>query len=113
MGLIIGPTRPRPEECQESWKAIVIDEFQDTSAMQYNHITIVGDDDQSIFSFNGADISGFDSFRKDFSNYKEIRLNKNFRSTRYIVEAASSVIKNNKKRCQLRNVDTDNSSGLR
>ncbi|XP_070681529.1 ATP-dependent DNA helicase SRS2-like protein At4g25120 isoform X3 [Malus domestica] len=108
------------KECQESWKAIVIDEFQDTSAMQYsllrilashNHITIVGDDDQSIFSFNGADISGFDSFRKDFSNYKEIRLNKNFRSTRYIVEAASSVIKNNKKRCQLKNVDTDNSSG--
>ncbi|KAM2721805.1 hypothetical protein EV2_042828 [Malus domestica] len=108
------------KECQESWKAIVIDEFQDTSAMQYsllrilashNHITIVGDDDQSIFSFNGADISGFDSFRKDFSNYKEIRLNKNYRSTRYIVEAASSVIKNNKKRCQLKNVDTDNSSG--
>ncbi|KAM2721814.1 hypothetical protein EV2_042833 [Malus domestica] len=108
------------KECQESWKAIVIDEFQDTSAMQYsllrilashNHITIVGDDDQSIFSFNGADISGFDSFRKDFSNYKEIRLNKNFRSTRYIVEAASSVIKNNKKRCQLKNVDTDNSYG--
>ncbi|TQD98578.1 hypothetical protein C1H46_015826 [Malus baccata] len=102
------------KECQESWKAIVIDEFQDTSAMQYsllrilashNHITI------SIFSFNGADISGFDSFRKDFSNYKEIRLNKNYRSTRYIVEAASSVIKNNKKRCQLKNVDTDNSSG--
>ncbi|CAN6565199.1 unnamed protein product [Malus baccata var. baccata] len=108
------------KECQESWKAIVIDEFQDTSAMQYsllqilashNHITIVGDDDQSIFSFNGADISGFDSFRNDFSNYKEIRLNKNYRSTRYIVEAASSVIKNNKKRCQLKNVDTDNSSG--
>ncbi|XP_061997211.1 ATP-dependent DNA helicase SRS2-like protein At4g25120 isoform X2 [Rosa rugosa] len=107
-------------ESQDSWKAIVIDEFQDTSAMQYsllrilashNHITIVGDDDQSIFSFNGADISGFDSFRKDFPSYKEIRLNKNYRSTRYIVEAASCVIKNNKKRCQLKNVDTDNSSG--
>ncbi|XP_008234122.1 PREDICTED: ATP-dependent DNA helicase SRS2-like protein At4g25120 [Prunus mume] len=108
------------KECQDLWKAIVIDEFQDTSAMQYsflrilashNHITIVGDDDQSIFSFNGADISGFDSFRRDFPNYKEIRLNKNYRSTRYIVEAASSVIKNNKKRCQLKNVETDNSSG--
>ncbi|KAM5556979.1 ATP-dependent DNA helicase SRS2-like protein [Rosa sericea] len=108
------------KESQDSWKAIVIDEFQDTSAMQYsllqilashNHITIVGDDDQSIFSFNGADISGFDSFRKDFPNYKEIRLNKNYRSTRCIVEAASCVIKNNTKRCQLKNVDTDNSSG--
>ncbi|KAF4346564.1 hypothetical protein G4B88_028545 [Cannabis sativa] len=107
-------------ECQESWKAIVIDEFQDTSAMQYsllkmlsshNHITIVGDDDQSIFSFNGADNSGFDSFRKDFPNYKEVRLNKNYRSTRYIVEAASFVIQNNIKRCRLKNVDTDNSCG--
>ncbi|XP_048325461.2 ATP-dependent DNA helicase SRS2-like protein At4g25120 [Ziziphus jujuba] len=108
------------KESQDSWKAIVIDEFQDTSAMQYkllkilashNCITIVGDDDQSIFSFNGADVSGFDSFRKDFSNYKEIRLNKNYRSTRYIIEAASSVIQNNIKRCQVKHVDTDNCSG--
>ncbi|KAJ8772422.1 hypothetical protein K2173_027599 [Erythroxylum novogranatense] len=108
------------KECQESWKAIVIDEFQDTSAMQYTllrllashyRITIVGDDDQSIFSFNGADISGFDSFRQDFPNYKEIRLNKNYRSTRYIVEAAASLIRNNLRRCQLKDVCTDNSSG--
>ncbi|KAK7343980.1 hypothetical protein VNO77_13148 [Canavalia gladiata] len=108
------------KECQDSWKAIVIDEFQDTSTMQYkllrilashHKITIVGDDDQSIYSFNGADISGFISFRSDFPNYKEIRLNKNYRSTRCIVEAASSLIKNNPKRCQLKNVLTDNSSG--
>ncbi|GAU18208.1 hypothetical protein TSUD_26730 [Trifolium subterraneum] len=107
-------------ESQDSWKAVVIDEFQDTSAMQYKllrilashkKITIIGDDDQSIFSFNGADISGFISFRKDFPNYKEVRLNKNYRSTRYIVEAASSLIQNNAKRCQLKNVLTDNSSG--
>ncbi|KAG5223316.1 ATP-dependent DNA helicase SRS2 protein [Salix suchowensis] len=110
------------EDCKDSWKAIVIDEFQDTSAMQYsllrllsshNHITIVGDDDQSIFSFNGADISGFDSFRRDFANYKEIRLNKNYRSSRSIVEAASSLIKNNMKRCQFKDVLTDNSFGSR
>ncbi|KAE8056866.1 hypothetical protein FH972_013602 [Carpinus fangiana] len=108
------------KECRDLWKAMVIDEFQDTSSMQYNllrilashnHITIVGDDDQSIFSFNGADISGFDSFRKDFPNYKEIRLNKNYRSTRCIVEAASSLIQNNINRCQLKDVITDNSSG--
>ncbi|CAN1798739.1 ATP-dependent DNA helicase SRS2-like protein At4g25120 [Linum perenne] len=83
------------KECQDSWKAILVDEFQDTSVMQYgllqllashNHITVVGDDDQ-------------------------IRLNKNYRSTRYIVEAASSLIKNNVKRCQLKDVLTDNSSG--
>ncbi|XP_061337521.1 ATP-dependent DNA helicase SRS2-like protein At4g25120 [Gastrolobium bilobum] len=108
------------KECQDSWKAVVIDEFQDTSAMQYkllkilashHKITIVGDDDQSIFSFNGADIYGFISFRSDFPNYKEIRLNKNYRSTRCIVEAASSLIQNNTKRCQLKDVLTDNSSG--
>ncbi|XAR66087.1 DNA helicase [Bertholletia excelsa] len=108
------------KECQESWKAIVVDEFQDTSSMQYGllrilashkRITVVGDEDQSIFSFNGADISGFDSFRKDFPNQKEVRLNKNYRSTRCIVEAACSLIQNNLKRCQLKNVLTDNSCG--
>ncbi|KAL3650379.1 hypothetical protein CASFOL_006782 [Castilleja foliolosa] len=107
-------------ECQESWKAIVIDEFQDTSAMQYGllqilathkRITIVGDEDQSIFSFNGADVCGFDSFRKDFPMYKEVRLNKNYRSTRCIVEAASFLIRHNLKRCDSKHVTTDNSSG--
>ncbi|KAK6926254.1 UvrD-like helicase, ATP-binding domain [Dillenia turbinata] len=108
------------KDCQEAWKAIVIDEFQDTSSMQYsllkilashNRVTIVGDDDQSIFSFNGADISGFDSFRKDFPNYKEVRLIQNYRSTRCIVDAASCVIRNNTKRCQLEKALTDNTSG--
>ncbi|KZV24457.1 ATP-dependent DNA helicase srs2-like [Dorcoceras hygrometricum] len=108
------------EECQESSKAIVIDEFQDTSGMQYSllrilashkRITIVGDEDQSIFSFNGADISGFDAFRKDFPTYKEVRLNKNYRSTRCIVEAASILIGNNSKRCNSKDVITDNASG--
>ncbi|KAL1819959.1 hypothetical protein ACET3Z_014828 [Daucus carota] len=108
------------KECQESWKAIVIDEFQDTSAMQYsllrtlashNRITIVGDEDQSIFSFNGANAFGFNSFRKDFPMYKEIRLDKNYRSTRCIIEAASFLIRNNAKRSQTKRVLTDNSSG--
>ncbi|KAK1388436.1 DNA helicase [Heracleum sosnowskyi] len=108
------------KECQESWKAIVIDEFQDTSAMQYsllrtlashNRITIVGDEDQSIFSFNGANAFGFSSFRNDFPMYKEIRLDKNYRSTRCIIEAASFLIRNNAKRSQTKRVLTDNSSG--
>ncbi|VFQ77522.1 unnamed protein product [Cuscuta campestris] len=110
------------KECQESWKAIVIDEFQDTSAMQYGllltlashmKITVIGDEDQSIFSFNGADVSGFDSFRKDFPLHKEVRLDKNYRSTRCIVEAASFLIRHNLKRCQSKHVLTDNSSGAK
>ncbi|TYG55632.1 hypothetical protein ES288_D09G289500v1 [Gossypium darwinii] len=108
------------KECQDSWKAIIVDEFQDTSATQYrllrilashNHITVVGDDDQSIFSFNGADISGFDSFRKDFTSYKEIRLVRNYRSTRSIVEAASCLIQNNTKRCPSKNFLSENAYG--
>ncbi|XP_031095692.1 ATP-dependent DNA helicase SRS2-like protein At4g25120 isoform X1 [Ipomoea triloba] len=108
------------KDCQESWKAIVIDEFQDTSAMQYGlllilashkRITVIGDEDQSIFSFNGADVSGFDSFRKDFPVHKEVRLDKNYRSTRCIVEAASSLIQHNLRRCWSKHVLTDNSSG--
>ncbi|KAL3341841.1 hypothetical protein AABB24_026054 [Solanum stoloniferum] len=108
------------EKCQELWKAMVIDEFQDTSAVQYGllhilashkRITIVGDEDQSIFGFSGADASGFDSFRKDFPLHKEVRLSKNYRSTRCIVEAASFLIQNNSKRCQSKRVLTDNSVG--
>ncbi|ESQ54792.1 hypothetical protein EUTSA_v10024258mg [Eutrema salsugineum] len=108
------------KECQDTWKAIIVDEFQDTSTMQYkllrmlgshNHITIVGDDDQSIFGFNGADSSGINSFRRDFPNYKEVRLIKNYRSSRYIVEAASSIIKNNSKRCQSKSISSENSQG--
>ncbi|XP_039010048.1 ATP-dependent DNA helicase SRS2-like protein At4g25120 isoform X2 [Hibiscus syriacus] len=108
------------KECRDSWKAIIVDEFQDTSAMQYrllrilashNNITVVGDDDQSIFSFNGADVSGFDSFRKDFTNYKEIRLIRNYRSTRCIVEAASHLIQNNSKRCLSKNFLSENAYG--
>ncbi|CAN6211702.1 unnamed protein product [Urochloa humidicola] len=110
------------KECQDMWQAIVVDEFQDTSAMQYcllkilashNHITIVGDEDQSIFSFNGADVSGFDSFRRDFPNHKEIRLSKNYRSTRAIVEAATALIHNNTKRHHHKLVETDNPSGCK
>ncbi|WVZ66007.1 hypothetical protein U9M48_015286 [Paspalum notatum var. saurae] len=110
------------KECQDMWQAIVVDEFQDTSTMQYcllkilashNHITIVGDEDQSIFSFNGADVSGFNSFRRDFPNHKEIRLSKNYRSTRAIVEAATALIHNNTKHHHHKLVETDNPSGCK
>ncbi|KAG6544381.1 hypothetical protein Mapa_014215 [Marchantia paleacea] len=108
------------EECQRTCCCILVDEFQDTSAMQYNflqllashqRITVVGDDDQSIFGFNGANAGGFSSFRKDFPTHKEVRLHQNYRSTRCIVEAASALIRNNNKRCQTEQVVTDNNLG--
>ncbi|KAL2612885.1 hypothetical protein R1flu_024577 [Riccia fluitans] len=108
------------EECQRTWCCILVDEFQDTSAMQYKflrllashqRITIVGDDDQSIFGFNGANSAGFLSFRKDFPSHKEVRLHQNYRSTRCIVEAASAVIRNNNKRCQTQQAVTENNLG--
>ncbi|CAH1424700.1 unnamed protein product [Lactuca virosa] len=77
----------------------------------HKRITIVGDEDQSIFSFNGANVSGFKSFRKDFQPQKEVRLNKNYRSTRCIVDAALFLIQNNSKRCRLKKGLTDKSSG--
>ncbi|CAM6107427.1 unnamed protein product [Calypogeia fissa] len=108
------------EDCQKTWTCILVDEFQDTSTMQYcflkllashNRITIVGDDDQSIFGFNGANSSGFESFRRDFPDHKEVRLHQNYRSTRCIVEAASALIKNNIKRYQSKQAFTDNQLG--
>ncbi|KAJ0961820.1 hypothetical protein J5N97_029648 [Dioscorea zingiberensis] len=71
----------------------------------------MGDKIGSIYSFNGADICGFSSFREDFPTHKEIRLKKNYRSTGCIVEAASSLIYNNANRCKLKQVVTDNSIG--
>ncbi|XP_024395416.1 ATP-dependent DNA helicase SRS2-like protein At4g25120 isoform X5 [Physcomitrium patens] len=108
------------DECQKTWTCVLVDEFQDTSRMQYrflrllashNRVTIVGDDDQSIFSFNGANARGFDSFRRDFPMLKEVRLHQNYRSTRSIVEAATSLIQHNKKRCQEKQAHTLNDVG--
>ncbi|KAJ7536016.1 hypothetical protein O6H91_12G053800 [Diphasiastrum complanatum] len=109
------------EECQKSWTCLLVDEFQDTSAMQYkllqllakSRLTVVGDDDQSIFSFNGANSCGFDWFRKDFLEHKEVRLHQNYRSTRCIVEAASCLIRNNLNRCQTKQPFTANAPGDR
>jgi superfamily I DNA/RNA helicase len=69
------------KECESTWTHVLVDEFQDTSAQQYlflrliarhQRITVVGDDDQSIFSFNGANSGGFGAFRKDFVGHKEV-----------------------------------------
>ena len=93
---------------QKRWKYVLVDEYQDTSKKQYelikllaiNHknITVVGDDDQSIYSWRGANIENIIRFEKDFYPVKEIRLEQNYRSKGNILDAANSIIKFNKNR---------------
>lgn len=93
---------------QRHLKFILVDEFQDTNLIQYkivkhlaaprNNLLVVGDDDQSIYGFRGADISNILSFEKDFKDTKVVTLEQNYRSTQNILEASYSVISKNKKR---------------
>jgi len=85
---------------------ILVDEFQDTNKAQYEllkmlvsrtcKISVVGDDAQSIYSWRGANLGNMIDFRKDFKNHKLFKLEQNYRSTKTILTAADSVIKNNK-----------------
>lgn len=96
------------EQYQEKFKYIMVDEYQDTNHIQYllvqmlarkhRNLCVVGDEDQSIYSWRGADISNILDFEKDFSEAKVIKLEENYRSTSNIVTAATSVIKNNTER---------------
>ena len=101
--------REHPEilaKYKERYKYIMVDEFQDTSHQQYefmrlladNNIAVVGDDDQSIYSWRGADYQNIINFEKDFKDVKEIRLEQNYRSTGTILAAANGVIKHNTNR---------------
>ena len=96
------------EMYQDRFKYILIDEYQDTNEVQYKlskllakkykNIFIVGDPDQSIYMFRGANFRNILNFEKDYANAKVIPLEENYRSTKYILDAANSVIKNNKER---------------
>ncbi len=101
--------REHPEILQkyrERYKYVMVDEFQDTSRQQYElmrllsdkNIAVVGDDDQSIYSWRGADYQNIVNFEKDFPSVREIKLEQNYRSTGTILDAANGVISHNKNR---------------
>ena len=89
----------------EKFRYVLVDEYQDTNkaqftlvtllASKYGNITVVGDNDQGIYSFRGADISNILNFEKDFPGTKIIKLEQNYRCTQNILNAANAVIKNN------------------
>lgn len=90
---------------QERFKYIMVDEYQDTNTAQfqlisilaskYRNLCVVGDDDQSIYKFRGANISNILDFEKVYANAKVIKLEQNYRSTQNILDAANNVIQNN------------------
>ena len=94
------------QKYKKKFKYIIIDEFQDTNKAQYEiikllvsrscKIAVVGDDSQGIYSWKGANLANMQAFKKDFKNHKLFNLEQNYRSTKNILTAADSVIKNNK-----------------
>lgn len=108
---------------QERFKYILVDEYQDTNLVQYglvkilgqkpsgeNNVFVVGDEDQSIYGWRGADINNILNFEQDFQGAKVVKLEKNYRSTNIILDAANGVIQNN---CQRKgkNLFTDCEGG--
>ena len=96
------------EQYRKSWKYILVDEYQDTNKPQFmlikylagahQQVCVVGDDDQSIYGWRGADIRNILDFEKTFGNCEVFKLEKNYRSSGHILEAAASVVKNNNDR---------------
>jgi len=110
------------EHYQDKYKYVFIDEYQDTNEAQYllsrmitekrNNICVVGDECQSIYSWRGANFKNILNFEKDYKNAKVILLEQNYRSTKRIIEAANSVIKNNKEKKD-KHLWTENSDGAK
>ncbi|KXK37131.1 MAG: UvrD-helicase domain-containing protein [Saprospiraceae bacterium] len=111
------------EKYQNQFKYLLVDEFQDTNYLQYEilklltvypgsqqNICIVGDDAQSIYSFRGATIENILHFETDFPDLKTFKLEQNYRSTQFIVDAANEVINHNKKQIH-KKIWTDKSDG--
>ncbi len=115
--------RDHPEvlyKYQDKFRYILVDEYQDTNYSQYiiikklasrfENICVVGDDAQSIYSFRGANIQNILNFKNDYPEYKLVKLEQNYRSTQTIVNAANSVIANNKDQIR-KEVWTENEEG--
>src|SRR5690554_7999912 len=108
------------EKYRERFKYIMIDEYQDTNHAQYvlvrqlaagrRNICVVGDDDQSIYSFRSADIRNILDFERDYPEVKVIKLEQNYRSTRNILKVANEVIRNNHSR-KTKTLWTENDEG--
>lgn len=108
------------ENYQERFRYIMVDEYQDTNTVQfrlvsllagkYRNLCVVGDDDQSIYKFRGANIRNILDFEKEFSDAKVIKLEENYRSVGNVLEVANSVIRNNKGRKE-KTLWTDNEKG--
>lgn len=105
---------------QHQFKYLMVDEYQDTNFSQYlivkrlaavnENICVVGDDAQSIYAFRGANIQNILNFQKDYPDVRVFKLEQNYRSTKVIVNAANSIIANNKNQLE-KNVFSDNEEG--
>ncbi len=108
------------EDCRRHYRYIMVDEYQDTNAAQFDlvnllakehrNLCVVGDDDQSIYGWRGAEIANLLDLEKHYPEVKVIKLEQNYRSTSIILNAANAVIKNNARR-RGKNLWTDNGHG--